>query len=94
MHLYLKVPAILHSFAARMETVSATLMCATLPMTVETTVMNSDVVSQNNKTCHTALTLTLTLTLTRLNLSSRPGTHCTVGATLVAPTFVAKEGRV
>ena len=37
------VPAVLHSSAARMETVSATLLCATLPMTVETTVMNSDV---------------------------------------------------
>ena len=36
-------PAELHSFAARMETVSATLLCATCTTTVETTVMNSDV---------------------------------------------------
>ena len=43
-----------HSSAARMETVSATLQCATVTTIVETTVMNSDVVSQNNATCQVA----------------------------------------
>ena len=44
--------AVLHSSAARMKTVSATLLCVTLSMTVETIVMNLDVVSQNIKYMH------------------------------------------
>ena len=45
---YIQELAVLHSSAARMETVSGTLLlCAIISMTVETIVMNLDVVSHN-----------------------------------------------
>ena len=51
-HFHIQEFAVLHSSVARMETVSATLLlCAIISMTVETIVMNLDVVCHSIKTC-------------------------------------------